>query len=116
MSRATTRFCLSPSGTSPFTMRIANPSTIADFADAGFSDQHGIVLRPSRQNLDHTPDLLVAPDHGVQFSLAGELGQISAILLQRLIGPFGVLRRHALMASHVLQGAQELILREPELF
>ena len=37
---------------------------------AGLADQDGIVLRPAREDLDHAPDLLVAPDHRVELPVS----------------------------------------------
>ena len=44
------------------------------FTDTGFADQHRIVLCPARQNLNHPANLVVAPDHRVEFSLARKIG------------------------------------------
>ena len=52
--------------------------------NARLADQHRIVLGPPRQHLDHAPDLLVAPDHRVEFPRRRQLGQIASILFERL--------------------------------
>src|SRR5215213_8661816 len=103
MSSAQTRRPLSPSGTSPATMRCASPSRIAD--------EDGIVLRPARQHLDDATDLLVATDDGVELAGLGELREVAAELLERLVGALGILRRHALRAAHLLQRGEELVAR-----
>ena len=53
--------------------------------DARVADQDRVVLRPAREHLDDAADLLVAPDHRVELALLGELGQVAAELLQRLV-------------------------------
>ena len=58
-------------------------------ADAGFADQHRIVLGAAGQHLDGAADFLVAADHRVELAVARGLGQVAGILLQRVIGVFG---------------------------
>ena len=53
-------------------------------ADAGFADQHRIVLGAPRQHLDRAADLVVAADHRVELALARLLGQVAGVFLQRL--------------------------------
>ncbi len=60
-------------------------------AHAGLADEHRVVLGAARQNLDHAPDLLVAADHGVELALAGRLGEIARVALERLVLVLGVL-------------------------
>ena len=72
-------------------------------ADARLADQHRVVLRAPREHLDHAADLLVAPDHRVELALLGELGQVAAELLERLVGALGILRRDPLAAAHLLR-------------
>ncbi len=61
-------------------------------ADAGLADQHRVVLRPAaREHLDHAADLVVAADHRVELALLGRLGQVAAVLLERLELVLGVL-------------------------
>ena len=69
-------------------------------ANAGLADQHGVVLRPAREHLDHAANLLVAADDGIELALAREVGQVFAVLLQRLELGFGVLVGDALRAAH----------------
>ena len=65
-------------------------------ADARVADQHRVVLRAAREHLDDAADLLVAADDRVELALLGELGQVAAELLERLVGALGILRRDAL--------------------
>ena len=58
-------------------------------ADAGFADQHGIVLGAAGQHLDGAADFLVAADHRIELAVARGLGQVAGIFLQRVIGVLG---------------------------
>ena len=52
-------------------------------AHAGFADDHGVILRPADEDLDHPLNLRIAPDHRIQLVLTRRLGQIAAVLFQR---------------------------------
>ncbi len=84
-------------------------------ADARLADQHGVVLGAPRQHLDDAADLLVAADHRVELALAGELGEVAPVLLERLVGGLGVRAGDALVAAHAAQRLHELVAREPGL-
>ncbi len=58
-------------------------------ADAGFADQHGIVLGAAGQHLDGAADFLVAPDHGIELAVARRLREVAGIFLQRVVGVLG---------------------------
>src|SRR3982751_4898169 len=47
-------------------------------ADAGFTQQHGVVLLPAAEDLDDAFDLVLAADDGVELAFAGELGEVAA--------------------------------------
>ncbi len=81
---------------------LGEPFDDGGLADAGLADEHRVVLRAPRENLDHASDLLVATDDRIELARLGECGQIAPVLLERLIRPFGILRRHLLSSSHVL--------------
>ena len=57
-------------------------------ADAGFTDQHRVVLGAPGQDLHRAPDLFVAPDDRVDLALLGRLGQVARVFLQRIIALF----------------------------
>jgi hypothetical protein len=73
----------------------------------GVADQDGVVLRATREHLDHAADLLVAADHRVELAALGKLGEVAPELLERLVGALGVLRRDTLCSSDRLQGFEE---------
>ena len=86
MSRPMTRFPFKPSGTSPSTIRWASPSTMAVLPTPGLADEDRVVLGPAGQHLDDPADLLVAADDRVHLPLAGQGGQVPAVLLEGLEG------------------------------
>ena len=79
--------------------------------DPRLADQHRVVLRPAREHLDRAADLLVAADHRVELPRLGERGEVAAVLLERLVGALGVLRRHPLPAAHLLERAEQRVAR-----
>ena len=81
-------------------------------AHTGLADQHRVVLRASRENLDHATDLLVAPDDRVELPGLGERGQVAPVLLERLVRALGILRRDLLPAAHVLQRLEQRFARD----
>ena len=72
-------------------------------AYTGLADQHRIVLRAAREDLDHPADLFVAANHRVQFALPGELGKVPAIAFEGLVRRFGIRGSDPLVAAHFLQ-------------
>src|SRR5439155_446544 len=68
-------------------------------ADAGLADEPGVVLGARREHLDDTPDLLVAADDAIDLVLACELGQVTAVLVERLVLALRVLVGDALVAA-----------------
>ena len=59
-------------------------------ADARLADQDRVVLRAAAQDLDDAADLLVAADHRIEAALGGRIGQVAAVLLERLVGRLGI--------------------------
>ena len=102
-SRATTRLFFSDSGTSPETMRWARPSTIAVLPTPGLADEHGVVLGAAGEDLHHAAHLVVAADDGVELALAGQLGEVAAVALERLVAVLGVGVVDALVAADLAQ-------------
>src|SRR5262249_42329104 len=46
-------------------------------ADAGLTDEHRVVLRPAREDLNDPLDLLLATDDRIELRLAGELREVA---------------------------------------
>ena len=82
-------------------------------ADARLADQDRVVLGAPRQDLDDTPDLVVAPDDRVELAGARLGGQVAAVLLEGGVGAFRVLRGDALAAAHALEGLQDRFATAP---
>ena len=59
-------------------------------ADAGLTDEDGVVLRAAAQHLHDATDLAVAADDGVELALTGEGRQVGAELLERLERALGL--------------------------
>ena len=57
-------------------------------ADAGFADQHRIILGAPGQDLHDAADFHVAPDHRIEFAAAGQFGEVARVLLERAEGGF----------------------------
>ena len=74
------------------------------FAHAWLTNQHRIVFRAARQNLNRAADFFIAPDHGIHFAIARGLGQITRVFFQRVIA---LLRRSAVgfaSGAHIIDG------------
>jgi hypothetical protein len=78
------------------------------------ADQHRIVLGAARQHLDDPADLLVAPDYGVDLPRACGLGEVAAVLLERLVLVFGVVARDAMRTPHLTERIEHGIVGDPE--
>ncbi len=70
---------------------LGQPLDDGGLADARLADQHRVVLGAAREHLDDAADLVVAADDRVELALRGELGEVAAVALQRLVGGFGIL-------------------------
>ena len=68
--------------------------------DARIAEKNRVVLRPAREDLDRLLDLVCAPDHRVELPVAGLLGEVAAVLVQRLRGA-----RRTAAALHGLHAA-----------
>ena len=55
------------------------------FTNAGFTDQHRVVLGAARQHLHGTADLVIAANDRIDLALAGGGRQILGVFLERLI-------------------------------
>ena len=62
---------------------LRDPLDDRGLAHARIADQRGIVLRPPREDLDRLLDLVRPSDHRVELALAGHLGEVAAVLVER---------------------------------
>ena len=79
-------------------------------ADAGLTDEHGVVLRAAGQDAYGAAYLLISSDDGIELALARSLHEVAAVLGERLIGVLRACGGHALAAAHFGGGPQELLL------
>ena len=68
-------------------------------ADARLADEDRVVLGPPGQHLHDPPDLRVPADDRVDLAVPGQLGEVDAVLLQRLEVLLGVGRGHPPVAA-----------------
>ncbi len=81
---------------------LREPLDDGGLADARLADEDRVVLRTAGQDLHDAADLGVAADDRVELAAAGPLGEVDAVLLQRLVGALGVLVGHpADAAAHL---------------
>ena len=80
-------------------------------ADARLADQHGIVLRAAREDLDDAADFLVAADDRIELALGGPFDQVDAVFFQGVEFLFGILIGHPGTAADRLQGLEQRRLR-----
>ena len=80
-------------------------------ADAGFTDEHRVVLGAAAEHLDDTANLVVPPDDRVEFAFPGTGGEISGVLLQGLVGGLGVGAGHPGTAPDLDEGVAQRLRR-----
>ena len=74
---------------------------------ARLTDEDGIVLRTSCQDLNDPSDLRVTADHRIDLALTGQCGEIDAVLVQSLEGPLRVGAGDVLAAAKGVQGMRQ---------
>ena len=79
------------------------------------ADQHGIVLRLARQDLDDATDLAVATDHRIEATVPGVRDQVAAVLFECLVGNLRHRGGDPLVASNRGERGQEVIARDARL-
>ena len=91
---------------------LGKPLGNGGFANAGFADEHRVILRLPGQNADDVPDFLIPSDHRIHLLLSCPLDQISAVLFQRVVGSLRVVGGDTLIAPDFLQGFQDTFPRD----
>ena len=79
------------------------------FTGTGFADENWVVLGAARKDLQHPTNLFVAPDHGVQFAVAGFGHEVAGVFLQGLVGVFARSGVGLASAAEFLDGSGECI-------
>ena len=77
------------------------------------ADQDRVVLGLAGEDLDHPPDLGVTPDDRVEPARGGVGHQVSAVLVQRLVGSLGHRGPHPLVSSDLGQRLQKAVPGQP---
>ena len=94
---------------------LRDPLNECRLAYTRLTDEHRIVLRAPGEDLQRSSDLLISPDHRVHLPLAGQLGQISCVLLEGLIGLLRIGAVHPPAAAQLGDGLLDLLLLETRL-
>ena len=81
-------------------------------ADAGFADQHGVVLGSALQDLDRAADLVVATDYRIELALSRTIGEVDGVFLERLALALGLLRVDATAAADGFDGRLQCFFRQ----
>ncbi len=115
MSSATMRLFRRPSGTSPRTMRCARPSTMAVLPTPGSPMSTGLFFVRRASTWITRRISSSRPITGSSLPLRGDLGQVAAVALERLILALGVLVGHALRSADLRQRLQDRVLRDARL-
>ena len=101
------RLSFRPSGTSPSTMRRARPSTMAVLPTPGSPISTGLFL-VRRDSTWMTRRISSSrPMTGSSLPVARRLGEVAAVLLERLVLLLGVLAGDPVAAAHLAQRAQQ---------
>ena len=79
-------------------------------AHTGLADKDGVVLGPPREDLDDPADFLVPADDRVELALAGLLGQVTPVLLERLVALLGVLAGDPVAAPDLPQRVEQVVM------
>ena len=104
-----TRLSLSPSGTSPRTIRWARPSAMAVLPTPGSPMRTGLFLVRRDRTWMHTTDLVVAADDGIEPSGASLGGEVAAVLLERRVCALRIGRGDPLAATDAGQRLEECL-------
>ena len=79
-------------------------------ADTRLTDEHGVVLGTTGQDLDGAANLIGTADDRIEFAGAGQVADVAAVLLQRLKLSLILGRRHAVIATQLLVDLFDAIL------
>ena len=113
-SRLISRLCFRLSGTSPSTIRRARPSTIAVLPTPGSPMSTGLFL-VRRDSTWMTRRISSSrPMTGSIFPARAVLGEVAAVLLERLVLLLRVLRGDAVAAAHLLHRGEQLLALDAE--
>jgi len=78
-------------------------------AHARVADQHGVVLAPARQHLDHAQNLLVTADDRIELARACLLREVTGVLGERIERRLRIRRGHRPALTHFAQRRLDLL-------
>ena len=82
---------------------LGQPFDDGGLAHARLADQHRVVLGAAGEHLHDPADLLVPADHRIELSLAGLVGEVAGVALERLVLLLGRLVGDPVRAAHLLE-------------
>ena len=91
---------------------VGYPLGYGGFPNAGLAYEYGIVLGTPAQDLQHAPNLLVAPDHRVELSALGLRVQIDREPAERVVRILGALAVHLSALPQLANGQLQLLLTD----
>ncbi len=83
------------------------------FAHPRFTDQHRVIFGPPGENLNHSPNLIIAANHRVELALTGHIGKIKGVFFQGLIFALRIGVGNPLAAPHRHQSLQKNLAINP---
>ncbi len=83
-------------------------------SNSGLANQNRVVLGTAREYLDNPPDLLVSTDDRIELALAGRVGKVAGIALERLVLVLRILIRHAVRSTHRFERFEQGVVRCPD--
>ena len=81
---------------------------------AGFANEHRVVLGAAAEHLDDPTNLFVAPDDRIDLAVASALGEVLAVLLERLKLLFGIGATDTMTTANLLQSLQHFFAADAE--
>ena len=86
------------------------------FTRARLTDENRVVFRASRQDLQHTPNLVIAPDDGVEFAFSSIIDEVFRVFRECLEILVAAHRLHFLTLTQVADGLQQRFFGDSSIF
>ena len=80
------------------------------------TNQNRVVLCAARENLQHTANLVITADDGVELTLTGQVNKVLGIFLERLIVVVGALTLHTLSLTEFKDSLTHVLLVGSRIF
>ncbi len=79
------------------------------FADTGFTDEDRVILRLARENTDNVADFIITADDRVKLVVMCLGDELLAVLLERIVCCFRIVRCHTDIAADSLQDLEKTV-------